>query len=220
MDEETRQVLNDLTERLEQLEQENQQLREKNQQLRSELDELRDDMEYGFQHAGRERAKLSGRVSDVEELKQQIDAGEIGQEPVEEPTDDSPAVEPQTYLETVVGMDETAADQTLTENQQRARFVASDVMDYSDHAPGGDRVLTPGRIGKVVKAGLDIKPHTETITRIVGFLEEMGEETVSVVKRRGERRVKIDEQAARRLDALGATETDRGNHESVRRGEA
>ena len=199
-------TLDELERRVEQLSDRVDELEDENDRLRAENEELHDRVEELEQHTARERAQLAGRISDVEKLKEQIDAGELGTESGTESRADGGGEvgpEPQTYLETVVKMDESTASESLTPNQERARFVVRDVMAYSDHAPGGGRVLTSGRIGRVLRAGLDTTPHSETVGRVIEFIDEMGEGTTSREKRRGKWRLSIDPDAARRLERLG-----------------
>ncbi|MFC7009575.1 hypothetical protein [Halalkalicoccus salilacus] len=53
-------------------------------------------------------------------------------------------------------------------------------------------------ITKVLTAAEGTKPHTQTVARVMDFLEELGKEDVKQTKRRGKKLVVVDPEAADR----------------------
>jgi len=113
------------------------------------------------------------------------------------------AVAPETPLEQVVALPEHLADGELTANQQRARFVAADVWDYTTNVPAG-RTIQAGDLSKVLRAGTDCRGHSQTVDRVIRLLDDLGVDEVEVVERRGQRRVVFSEPLCRRLRRLTA----------------
>ncbi|MFC7076133.1 hypothetical protein [Haloarcula halophila] len=136
---------------------------------------------------------LQERLDDLRDRLSEGDLAESNPEPK------SPTIETETPLEDVVSLPEPVAESELSANQQRARFIASDVRDYADKAPAG-WCLTAGQVGKVLKAGLDITPHSETVRRVIQILEDLGDDAATVRKRRGEKRIVFDEDLVRRIE--------------------
>jgi hypothetical protein len=60
--------------------------------------------------------------------------------------------------------------------------------------------LTAGQVGKVLKSGLDITPHSETVRRVLQILENLGDDAATVRKKRGEKRIVFDEGLVRRIE--------------------
>jgi hypothetical protein len=94
------------------------------------------------------------------------------------------------------------ATSELTANQERARFVAKDVVEYTRSVPAG-RAIKSSEIATVLRAGTDCKGRSQTVSRVIEFLNDLGGDGVEVVERRGERRVIFDDHAAHRLQELG-----------------
>jgi len=124
-------------------------------------------------------------------------------------------VTPETPLEQTVGLpDEMVSNESA--NVQRAIFVARDVDDYTASVPAG-RAITSGELRRVLKAGTDCNGHSQTVDRVIEILDDMGQDAVKVVKRRGERRIVFDEQLCHRLRELSQDERD-ANHTVVSQG--
>ena len=124
----------------------------------------------------------------------------------------SEGVTTETPLEQVVALPEHLADGELTANQQRARFVAADVWDYTTDVPAG-RTIQAGDLSKVLRAGTDCRGHSQTVDRVIRLLDDLGGDEVEVVERRGQRRVVFTEALCRRLKRL-TTRRD-SNHDVV-----
>ncbi|ADJ16634.1 hypothetical protein C497_19419 [Halalkalicoccus jeotgali B3] len=65
------------------------------------------------------------------------------------------------------------------------------------HTPAG-LVLDSQTIAKVITAAEGLKPHTQTVARVMNFLEKLGKDDVEQTKRRGKKLVVVDEEAADR----------------------
>lgn len=188
----------DLAEEVDDLEATVEELRDDTENLAEDVEDVADHQE----NSALERAEDRQRISDVED---RLDAVEGCETKDTNPTPEAgktPSTEPQTPLERVVSLPAVMAKEELTANVRRARFVASDVLDYTTSVKAG-RVITSGELRRVVKAGTDAQGHSQTVDRIIEVLDGMGADAVEVVERRGERRVVFEEDAAERLDALG-----------------
>ncbi|WP_336346113.1 hypothetical protein [Halalkalicoccus ordinarius] len=115
----------------------------------------------------------------------------------------------QTPLERICALPEHVADRELTTNQERARFIARDVCDYAEKAPAG-LVIDSRAIKRVITASEGKRPHTQTVARVMNFLEELGKADVQQTKRRGKNLIVVDPEAATRY----ATHHDRCDEES------
>jgi chromosome segregation ATPase len=167
------QAVADLRETVERLEKENQELRE-------ELAEHKD-------HTGREFADVRGRITDVED---DVDAAVV--------TDTTATETTETPLERICSLPEHVADRELTANQERARFIARDVHDYAENVPAG-LVVDSRAIKRVLTASEGKRPHTQTVARVMDFLDDLGKDAVKLIKRRGRKLVVFDPDAADRL---------------------
>jgi|APHM01.1.fsa_nt_gi hypothetical protein len=195
----------DLVTILEELAAEVEQLREENERLRKELEAAKD-------HAAAERAELAGRVTEVEETVDDLHNGETdgktGEEAVSPATNggqtpEATTQQPETPLGDVVTLPETVAEQELTANVKRARDVAADVIDYGRSVPAG-YTITSSELRTVLTALSDGegRTYTETVGRVIGYLDELGGEDVQVKETMGgERTVIFSDEFVRRTVA-------------------
>jgi DNA repair exonuclease SbcCD ATPase subunit len=123
---------------------------------------------------------------DVEGVRERLDDVE-GQSEASELTP-THMQELDTPLENVVELPETLVEDQLTENQQRARFVAKGIDQYTKSIPKG-RYISTGDMRRVLSAGTDCNGHSQTVSRVVSILDDLGGEEVEIKERRGERRV-------------------------------
>lgn len=157
------------------------------------IDELESRLDDQADRQARETANNRKRISAIEDREA-------------DKTEDSPhsqggeegSPQAETPLEQVCELDETTADQQLTPNQKRARFIAMNPTDYFSKVPAG-YTINSGEIGKVLRAGTDCDGHTATVSRVMGFLDDFGESDVKVVKRRGTKRVVFTAELVERL---------------------
>lgn len=173
-------------------------LREENDDLREEIDNLEERLDDQADRQARETANNRKRISALEDSE----AGD-SEENTHPPDRENTTPEPETSLEQVCALDEKTATRQLTQNQQRARFVAKNPADYFSKVPAG-YVIDSGDIGKVLRAGTDCDGHTATVARVMGFLDKFGESDVKVVNRRGTKRVVFTTELVERLMQLSS----------------
>ncbi|WP_336365307.1 hypothetical protein [Halalkalicoccus salilacus] len=177
-----------LTERVEELEAAVEQKDERIDELEAQLTEYK-------RFAGSEFADVRGRITDVEEQVQTLESSP--DTTTSEEADQTSSQTAETPLERICALPEQIADRELTTNQDRARFIARDVRDYAEKAPAG-LVIDSQTITKVLTAAEGTKPHTQTVARVMDFLEKLGKDDVEQTKRRGKKLVVVDPEAADR----------------------
>jgi len=167
------------------------QARERARENETEIAEARDE-------SARERAEIKQRVHALEENEK---AGSGDANPA--PEDGETALhEPETPLEEVIQIPEHSAEENLSANQKRARFVAKDVNDYTKSVPAG-KAITSGELRRVLTAREESKVHTETVGRVISFLDDLGKGSVKVRETQaGERVVVFTEKIVRRITAF------------------
>lgn len=174
------------------------------EKLTDELEDVRDEL--GDERAERTKdvAEDRKRLTDVETRLEDIEDGGSGDETPTPDADRNGSTVPETPLERVCALDDGTAERELTANQSRARFIARDVTDYAEKVPAGYAIRS-GDLGRVLRAGTECRGRTQTVARVMDFLEDLGGDDVDVVERRGTKRVVFTERAAHRLEQLGAS---------------
>lgn len=186
----------DLVAAVNRLAEEVEQLREENEQLREELADAKN-------HTAAERAELAGRVADLEDADDDAAEPDVGDAKGGSSTAETTRQQPQTPLGDCVTLPEAVAEQELTENVKRARDVASDVIDYGRSVPAGYAV-TSSELRTVLTALDDGggRAYTETVRRVMDYLDELGGDDVTVKETRGgQRTVIFDDEFVRRTVA-------------------
>jgi chromosome segregation ATPase len=168
------------------------------EEAESKVEELETRLSDQENHSAKERADTRSRVADLEEASEDQESG--GSDPTLDESDSRST----TALETVVSLDQQTAESELTSNQNRSRFVAKDILQYSKKCQAG-RTISSSDIATILKSGTDCKGRTTTVARVMDFLDKFGEDKVEVVKRRGTKRVIFDEELAQALDGAGNT---------------
>lgn len=166
---------------------------ERIQQLESELKEERETR-------ARADAEERKRLHEVEERLDSLEEGGSRDPNAHPQADENTLQKPETPLEQTAALPQEIIDQE-SPNVRRAVFIASDVFDYTRKVPAG-RAIRSGELRKVLKAGTDSTGHTQTVSRVMDVLDDMGKDEVKVVKRRGEKRVIFSEEGAQRLAQL------------------
>lgn len=146
-------------------------------------------------HTGREFADVRGRITGVE--NQQTEAALKDENPTSD-ADREGSTDKKTPLETICALPEHMAARELTANQERARFIATDVRDYAEKVPAG-LVIDSQAIKRVITAKEGTRPHTQTVARVMNFLDELGADGVELKKRRGRKLVVFEPEVADRL---------------------
>lgn len=210
-----------LNDRIDDLEEENEHLESANEQLEERVDELESQPELEITEESDPIGSLEvdgypvGRVinskpaeTDLEdrldELKTDLHASDHTPEGGDSGT--SPTIETETYLEEVVTYPEAVVERELTENQIRARFLAKDVREYAKRVPAGWSI-SPGNMKRVLKAAFD-NGHTNTVNRVREILDDLGEDEVRIVERRGAKKVIFEQSLVSRLERLATDHTE------------
>ncbi len=206
-------AVTELTEVVASLAEENQRLRDRVSELEetvadlegrvTNLEDDQADAEEHRQLLAKDMATTNSRLTDVEEA---VEDGVSDDEPQGESGENphsGTGITPETALEDVVALPEHVAEDSLTSNQYRARFLASGVADYTTSVPAG-RAITASEMSTVLAAGTDAKGRSATTGRVIGLLNDLGGDEVEVVDgRNGKgRRVVFSEELAARLARL------------------
>lgn len=148
-------------------------------------------------------ADMNDNTRGVEGPKEGTQADTDAPQAAEASKDDPPLMQ-------IVQLPHEMADKQLTANVRRGRFIANDVTDYADRCPAGF-VLSSKAIKRVLTAADETNgaPHTQTISRIMDRLSELGGDSVELRKRRGKRIVVFNEQLANRLSDVDHSRCDR-----------
>ena len=151
-------------------------------------------------------ADTCGRVTTLEDRIEQQDAETSADETASSgsspaPDDTETQTQPQTPLERIVSWPDEVVQTELTSNQSRARFIAQGFKKYASKAPAG-YVIKSGEIANILQAGTDATGHTETVTRVMQFLDDLGSESAKIVKRRGTKRVVLTRELVERLERI------------------
>ena len=163
--------------------------------LEDRVDELERELQAERETRAKEAAEDRQRLHDLET---RVEDGSRETTDESTPTDDSPAgpttVPAKTPLEEVIRVpDHLAADQ-LTANQRRARFVAKDIHEYSRRVPAG-RAIKSSELRRVLAASEEATIHSETVSRVVRFLDDLGGDAVRVRESSSGQRVVVFDDA-------------------------
>ncbi|MDL0130917.1 hypothetical protein PNP59_11670 [Halobacterium salinarum] len=164
------------------------------EQQSKRINELEDQVDENFAYHSKERADIHKRLSEVEETVSQDET------PTPE-TEETTIQQAETPLEDIIQLPEEVVEDNLTANQERARFVAKDILDYSRSVPAG-YALKSSQLRRVLTAKEDSSAHTETVSRVIERLDDLGKDGVQVRETRsGERTVVFTEEIVKRIVA-------------------
>ena len=169
-------------------------LQETVEQQAKRIDQLETELADHKDHTGREFADVRARITETENRQMQPGSEDAIPGVDEEETGSQTL---QTPLERICSLPEHVADRELTANQERARFIARDIQDYAEKAPAG-LVIDSRAIKRVLTASEGKRPHTQTVARVMDFLDDLGKEDVRLKKRRGKKLIVVDSEAADR----------------------
>ena len=170
----------------------------------AELNELEAELKAERETRGREAAEDRKRLHRVEERVDELASDddtttETADTPAASTPDPGP--KPATPLEDVIRIPEHLVTENLTANQRRARFVAKDIHEYTQRVPAGHAIKS-SELRRVLTAGEDAQIYTQTVSRVVEFLDELGGEAVRVKEsKRGERVIVFTEAFVDRVRA-------------------
>lgn len=189
-------------------------IEQKVEERTSHLHDRIDKLESTVEHLESELEVQSGNVRGAHA---RIGKVEDKQDTETTPEPDNPTLEASedtsTPLEQIVSLPEHMANRELTANQERARFVASDVKDYADKVPAGF-VMSSRTIRKLLTTYLGKRPHNQTVARVMERLDELGKDDVQLKKRRGNKIVVFTNDIVQRVsrrcdrDRAGTPQTD------------
>jgi len=182
-------------------------------ELQSEVDQLEskvdDNTDQIDQEQQRRSAEVEGCHNRITRVSNEIEAVEADSEETN-PTPDDGKTPIQTPLERVCQLDESTANSELTSNQRRARFLSMDVTDYARKVPAGYAIRS-SEIRRVLSAGESATIYSQTVSRVMDFLEKLGNDDVSIKQTQsGERTVVFSERIVDRLDQITSGVTDDG----------
>jgi hypothetical protein len=176
-----------LQDRFAEVEAENDRLRERVADLEQQTEQNTNAADYAHDRlndsdnrldaATNQRKNLFSRVHDLEKGHNTADTA------VEPDTDTDDTASP---LEQLTNLPEHVATEHLSANQQRARFVAKDFRDYADKTPKG-LVLDSAAIARVLTVRDGDSPHTETVSRVMDFLDRFGKHETETKLHKGRR---------------------------------
>jgi hypothetical protein len=110
--------------------------------------------------------------------------------------------EPETPLEEIIRVPEHSVQEHLRANHQRARFVAKDVHEYTRSVPAG-RVIKSSELRRVLSASEEGAIHTQTVSRVIERLDDLGKESARVREtQEGERVVVFTDDFVKRVVAF------------------
>lgn len=177
-------------------------------ELESTVDELYSELAEHQQYDGKRHAEANQRITEIEEADDGNDtpgghADETGSQDAENDE------QPQTPLEQICSLPQELAQEELTANQQRARFVAKDIDDYGKSVPAGVRIDTSD-MKRVLQAASDEgeQIYRTTVKRVMDFLDRFGEDEVTVKKKRGRRFVIVSDELIERIERQKQNRTD------------
>lgn len=179
-------------------------LREIVERQAERIDELEMELAEHKDYTGREVADIRGRISDVEDdvetlENQQIKADSTNKALGDEANKGGTKAD-QTPLERICTLPEHITDRELTINQKRARFIAKDIHDYAEKAPAGF-VIDSRAVKRVITAKERTRPHTQTVVRVMDFLDDLGKDDIKLKKHRGKKLIVVNPEAATRYTA-------------------
>jgi len=189
-------------------------IEQKGEQLTEEVGQLADQIESNAEtvedEKDRRSAEIEGchnRLSRLDDKIQQKEVDSDGATPTPD-TETTSTHEPVTSLEEVVTLSETIAEDSLTSNQQRSRFIAKNVEDYTRSVPAG-RAIKSSEIRRVLSASEDSSIHTETVSRTMSFLDRLGDDDVSIKETQSNEKVVVfTDEIVDRIVSLRSTNHD------------
>jgi ABC-type transporter Mla subunit MlaD len=197
-------VVSELADRVAELEQtvQDQQatIDEQAQQIEEQAQQI-EELEQTVEQTSNNASGAHARINSVEDELEDTS-------PTSDPT-------PETGLEQLARLPEELIEDESA-NVQRSVALAEAWRDHASKAPVGF-VLSSGELAKVLRAETDCRGHSQTASRVIDRLDQLGGDGVSVVERRGERRVAFEPELVGRLEELGESST-AANHDVVAEG--
>jgi chaperonin cofactor prefoldin len=154
--------------------------------------QIKSERETRAKEAAEDRKRLHDLETQINEVSSETESESTpdGSQSVDTAsTSSTPQVQPpETPLEDVIQIPEHLVESNLTANQRRARFVAKDIHEYTQRVPAG-RAIKSAELRRVLAAGEDARIYTETVSRVIEFLDQLGGEAVEVQESKDGQRV-------------------------------
>jgi TolA-binding protein len=165
--------------------------------------ELAAERETRAKEAAEDRKRLHELETEVNEELTETNAESASDDSTGVDTSSGPSTPqvqpPETPLEDVLRIPEHLVEANLTANQRRARFVAKDIYEYTQRVPAG-RAIKSSELRRVLTASEDTRIYTQTVSRVIDFLDELGGDAVKVREsKRGERVIVFTEVLVERI---------------------
>ncbi|WP_144263718.1 hypothetical protein [Haloglomus irregulare] len=162
--------------------------------------ELEEQLSEQQSESAKERAEIKQRVTTLESEESDEEPDSNDETPTPQ-TGKTALQEPETPLEDIIQIPEHLAEENLSANQQRARFVAKDIHEYSRSVPAG-RVIKSSELRRVLSAGEDGTVYNQTVSRVIDYLDSLGDEDVKIRETQaGERVVVFTDEIVKRIVA-------------------
>lgn len=200
----TESIIEDLAARIDELE-------DRVDDLETDTQQLEETVEAQAATIKSQRERLSDYETHVQELETTLDSATDHRKHLQQrlhalESDDTTTDEdtkPTSPLQQLIRLPSKAVSK-LTANQERARFIAKDITEYAKKVPAGF-ALDSSTIRTVLHAKEGRTPHTQTVARVMDFLDDLGKEATKIVKRRGTKRVIFTEHAVSDLARTSST---------------
>jgi hypothetical protein len=188
-----------LKERLAELEAENDRLRERVADLEQHTEQNENATDYAHDRLDDSADRLDAATDQRKNLFSRVHDLETTFDTAVEPdaSGDTDTDDTASPLEQLTNLPEHVATEHLSANQQRARFVAKDLRDYADKTPKG-LVLDSAAIARVLTVRDGDSPHTETVSRVMDFLDRLGKHETETKLHKGRRIAVFDPDAVHR----------------------
>jgi chromosome segregation ATPase len=192
------------------------QARERAREAEARVEELEAELKEERETRAKESAQDRKRITEVEE---RLDSVEEGGSPDTNPTpqgQETTIQEPETPLEDIIRVPEHSVQEHLRANHQRARFIAKDIHEYSRSVPAG-RAIKSSELRRVLSASEEGGIHTQTVSRVIERLDDLGKESVKVREtQEGERVVVFTDDFVKRVVAYHNSNHTVVAHEEVK----
>ncbi|REA00162.1 hypothetical protein DEQ92_20720 [Haloferax sp. Atlit-6N] len=194
----TKPSIEDLAARIDELE-------DRVDELEADTEQLEATVDAQAETIASQRGQLAHYETRTQDLEAELDAATDHRKHLQQSlyaveSEDTPNDEPNTQLSPLQQLIRlpSKALSNLTANQERARFIAKDISEYATNVPAGF-ALDSSTIRTVLHAKEGRTPHTQTVSRVMDFLDDLGKEGVKIVKRRGTKRVIFSEHVVSEL---------------------
>jgi hypothetical protein len=190
--------------RVSELESEKDDLQEQVDQKDKRIGELEQKVSDLSEQSAKDRASIKKRLTNVEESTEEPDSSDANHGGS---TSGTTLQEPETPLEDIVQLPEHVVDESLSANQQRSRFVAKDVNQYSRSVPAG-RAIKSSELRRVLSARDDGSCHTQTVQRVMERLDDLGGDDVAVKETQdGQKVVVFTDEIVQRIQRYNQSHT-------------